>query len=193
MVQAVSSLLPHWNLQLHHVLSCVVTLSAVFIVPFALLCLWLGLSLELVSFSQLKNHYPTEGGSSGAGLRSLLMLLLRPASRCCLVREKCVRALGDTRPLAEARFKHLWLKCVCLGGATLYLAVSLEFLTELSCNGYRHEPKKKSQSVLHRCILRKDVLLQVFGENDTCAIAIGMPWAPMQSFVYSREGASTST
>ena len=53
--------------------------------------------------------------------------------------------------------------------------------------------KKQSQSVLHWCIPRKDVLLQVFGENDTCAIAIGMLWAPMQSFVYSREGASTST
>ena len=96
LVQAVSSLLPHWNLQLHlcHKLSCVVTLSAAFIVTFALLCLWLGLSLQLVSFSQLKNYCPTEGGSSGAGLRSLLMLLLRPASRCCLAREKMCACSG---------------------------------------------------------------------------------------------------
>ena len=88
-----------------HKLSCVVTLSAVFIVPFALLCLWLGLSLQLVSFSQLKNHYPTEGGSSGAGLRSLLMLLLRPASRCCLVREKMCACSGGHAPSDRITFQ----------------------------------------------------------------------------------------
>ena len=47
--------------------------------------------------SPFKNHSLTEDGSWDAGSRSPLMLLLRPASLCCLVREKHVRVLLRTR------------------------------------------------------------------------------------------------
>ena len=122
----VTSLLPLWNLTLHlcHMLSCVVMCGSVFIVPLALLRLWLGLSCGAASFLHLLSACFAQSGvahdvllvcfnPSGHwkihqmwGPRFLLKMLLRTASRCCVVREKMC-ACSTKVPPPTSRSKHV--------------------------------------------------------------------------------------